>query len=671
MNPANQHIDDLFRREMEGHVEPPPSAVWDALEERLDKKQRRRGAWLWMLGALLLLTLLMGACLLLAHRIHSEKGSSRPVNQRNAPIKTAYAGTHEAQEISPKATKRLLYDCSDTTILPRKRERGALWDTHVQRQVVLTHSSPLRSASLADSRGEHPVNTKLEMRKSGDEKTQERRDTCTGPVAAAHTRTFEHKLSPKSRLAVEQATSVPDSTKTSDSYLVLAARVSGESHSTKGSGRKRRLSPVVQSSLSVQSDEPNSKPNSPSLSWMDSDSLLREATEQQYINQVPGQLIASVKSDTTETIASAVNTSPDWDTIAPFPFTKRNRQRGARRRAPLSGTVKNPVHTADAGTHLFSKDTGTTLSLGARIPLLKGTSSADSQSLLQGNSGSRSGLEARGQAPPDKGDPPVPKVPFYFRVGVQAGVESALSAFRANKTVLDVFFEWTAFGSLGLRIAPAIKWAQTNQEYTLSDGSYIRSGAPEKSYFDQESDSMGGFTGYASYAFVQRYDSIVAQKTLGRSYRELELPLSLFVHLTKNWSLSGGLNLVWGSAPRYTGSLRTNANLILRDTVLRYWDTSFTGPSPAAKFSHPGMDSFARYKDPASDPVWKPFRYGYTFAVKYTHRYGVNAELSVRQQLGGLSAAPDAQMKALLRQTYFRFTLGYELGRSKNKSTAR
>lgn len=346
------------------------------------------------------------------------------------------------------------------------------------------------------------------------------------------------------------------------------------------------------------------------------------------------------------------------DTRAPrSDDANRNQGRNMRRGASgvgdrtKSAEIKLDEGTAKSDTHLNSRQ--------------KGNSDKDSSKLTSGKAGNGSGMQAIGEAPETKPGSPVLKMPFYFKTGMQLGRELGFSTFHGNKTVLDVFFEWTAFGKWGIGIAPAIKWSKTSQEYTLSNGNYVQAGNTDVTLYNQEKDSFGGFSGYASYAFVQRYDSFTASKTLGRTYRELELPVSLFYHITKNWTISGGVNLVWGTAPAYTGTLNTTNGLIIRDTVVRYYDTSFSGPAPAAKFAHAGVDSFSKYKDPASDPAPKPFRYGYTFALRYTHSYGISAELSMRQQLGGMSGITDAQMKSLLRQTYFRFSLGYELGRSK------
>lgn len=53
------HIDEFFRREMEDQAEAPPTAVWDALELRLDGQKRKRRFpiwWFWTIGGLLVIS---------------------------------------------------------------------------------------------------------------------------------------------------------------------------------------------------------------------------------------------------------------------------------------------------------------------------------------------------------------------------------------------------------------------------------------------------------------------------------------------------------------------------------------------------------------------------------------------------------------------------------------
>ncbi|HEY9177479.1 MAG TPA: hypothetical protein VIN07_07300 [Flavipsychrobacter sp.] len=60
MDERKVHIDEFFRREMDGHTDTPPPAVWNALEKRLDEKAGRKRPfpiwWLWTIGGLVILS---------------------------------------------------------------------------------------------------------------------------------------------------------------------------------------------------------------------------------------------------------------------------------------------------------------------------------------------------------------------------------------------------------------------------------------------------------------------------------------------------------------------------------------------------------------------------------------------------------------------------------------
>lgn len=60
MDERKVHIDEFFRRQMDGYTEMPPPAVWDALEKRLDEKPGRKRPipiwWFWTIAGLILLS---------------------------------------------------------------------------------------------------------------------------------------------------------------------------------------------------------------------------------------------------------------------------------------------------------------------------------------------------------------------------------------------------------------------------------------------------------------------------------------------------------------------------------------------------------------------------------------------------------------------------------------
>ncbi|MGC4056986.1 MAG: hypothetical protein QM743_02555 [Chitinophagaceae bacterium] len=259
-----------------------------------------------------------------------------------------------------------------------------------------------------------------------------------------------------------------------------------------------------------------------------------------------------------------------------------------------------------------------------------------------------------------------PRTPrgFAFQAGILGGVEKGFARFSAQKTALSAFFEWTVGAKWGIGVSPAYKWSATSKEYSLSDGSYVSPGTTDVTVFDQARDSFGTYTGYGSYAFAQKYDSMVATRQLQRNYREFELPLWVSYHLTKNWTVLAGVQLTWGSIPVFQGSVQTFTGLSLTDTVRNYYDTAYIGPAAPDKFAHKGVDSFSSYKSPSSDAVLKPVRGGYILGLRYTHRYGISAEATIRQNLSGLSGVSDPTLKQLMSQPYIRISIGYQIGRS-------
>lgn len=667
MKPTDQHIDDLLRKRMEGYSEAPPPAVWDALEKRLEKKRRKGGAWIWYVFALI--ALLAATALIIARRVDKiPPGIHRPDTGQakriasSGDIREAAAiadSRSDSEDVAGMAAKRTPIKAQvPSAALSRIAVQDGQRAAGMKRGAKGAHRAPLPASDIpqSESAGNQQAGALSEEAHSG------------AALAAATKRIADSAGDEGKRSSLSRSQQIVLGAATS--VRTHASHTAGRVSSRKGSGtqsafRSRRDS-RERALPAMQVEESKAiAVSTTAVSLTLPDDTAADQRLQDII-EVPGQLIASVP----KTIVTADSSAAAQADI-PLPPEKKLRRR--RRTRITGGADALPQSAVNSSVQTAAQEASLSKGASSAVVTQTGQSDAhnprrktseklaDSLSLSQGEAGTKSGLQALGTL----SEPGKQNIPFRFRTGIYSGQERGTGAFRANKTVLDVFFEWTFRGRFGIGIAPALKWACTNQEYTRSDGSYIRAGLTERTVFNQERDSMGGYSGYASYAFVQRYDSLVASRTLGRTYRELELPVSLFFHLTKNWTLSGGLNLVWGAAPGFTGTVNTNAGLLLRDTVLRYFDTSFVGPAAASKFAHPGIDSFGAYKDPAADPLWKPFRYGYTFSLKYTHRYGLSAELSMRQQLGGLVAATDAQMKSLLRQTYFRLSLGYEFRVSK------
>lgn len=82
MNERRVHIDEFFRRQMEGHTDAPPAAVWEALEKRLDEKPGRKRPfpiwWFWTIAGLAIIS----ASVIIAGYI---KDVSKPVAVNTAP----------------------------------------------------------------------------------------------------------------------------------------------------------------------------------------------------------------------------------------------------------------------------------------------------------------------------------------------------------------------------------------------------------------------------------------------------------------------------------------------------------------------------------------------------------------------------------------------------------
>ena len=97
------HIDNLFKEGLSDYAETPPPSVWDALEERLDKDDNKKGGFIyrrrWVLLALAFLSMLSS---LMAWRFSNgtlafNANSNKP--ESNSPAEAHTASTNEAASL--------------------------------------------------------------------------------------------------------------------------------------------------------------------------------------------------------------------------------------------------------------------------------------------------------------------------------------------------------------------------------------------------------------------------------------------------------------------------------------------------------------------------------------------------------------------------------------------
>lgn len=87
MSVRKENIDEYFRREMGSHTEAPPPAVWEALESRLDNEPPRRKRpfaiwWVWSVAGLLLIS----ASVIIANHLMSEQKQATAVHTENKNV---------------------------------------------------------------------------------------------------------------------------------------------------------------------------------------------------------------------------------------------------------------------------------------------------------------------------------------------------------------------------------------------------------------------------------------------------------------------------------------------------------------------------------------------------------------------------------------------------------
>jgi hypothetical protein len=216
---------------------------------------------------------------------------------------------------------------------------------------------------------------------------------------------------------------------------------------------------------------------------------------------------------------------------------------------------------------------------------------------------------------------------------------------------------------------PAIKSA-TIADRNLGSNSYYKVNQDGKATMvsDTAYTIVDGGTAYyqhnTKYNYSQTHDSIVKSYTYGGSYTELELPLLLKYKLSHDFSVYGGVNILYSRVTAITEHTYTNQGIL---KSVESTNTAIgTSPAPASpvsdKITYSG-NPYSEYNGPLTTATQGGVRAGYMlgFSYSYTERWLLDAlveQSPMKQDIKGTY-----NLNTPLSLPYFRLSVGYKITR--------
>lgn len=643
MEDQSRNIDTLLMEELGNITETPPLSVWVSLEARLDERKRRRVFWFWPL----IFIVMIGSSVIGYKTWQSNQPTALP-----GPVKT---GSKTAAPETETAPEPVLPDHNKNTVDSSGQQEGqSKGKIPALKKPISEHgrtAPATNSDNPATDTRQYNSAAKPAARRPVASKAPEKQPQQTLPY------NHRYNLPSGATGAEEQGEHTP------------ATKRQQKSQAGTTTTQELRQPGFRDNSLAGQTQKNTGSNNHASVTAPGADQLAQKETpgEKPEIQAVPPTAANNGNTGTTATPVIPLKENYTATTLsrqekAPEPEDRENTDNGdTEEQEPGEAEVIAPIPAATT-TLLPASKIRITDEQGK--PVL---SAKDRNNISLPPDPGRDYLK---QQNPDEvgksGDQPQVTARTKrnagnrFEGGLKMGYETGVLSYTARKFTLAAYLQYNINSRLGIILQPAIKTATTSSAYTRDKGNYFQITDMRDSLFLTKDSSN-------YYAYRQTFDSFIIRQMAERRYAELDLPLMLKYQLDKHIAISAGFNVTLGRIINLHTETQTIKDLVLRDTVSSFvWDT--VKPRPSPEFAHPGSVPYSSYVPPVADDGGSPVRLGYTLGVTYTFRDRFQVDFMVQKSTGRLSEVPDARIRQLYTQHYFRLMFGYKLFGPKQKT---
>jgi len=247
-----------------------------------------------------------------------------------------------------------------------------------------------------------------------------------------------------------------------------------------------------------------------------------------------------------------------------------------------------------------------------------------------------------------------------FDMGVKFSYETGTGQYSGTKGIISGYAEMPLTKKMSLLFEPGLMLTSLSREINYGTNPYYNNPVTKPDSFLQ----VGGADPKSYYKIYQLYDSMAVTRKSGRPLNVgLDLPILGRYQLTKTFSVMAGFDVNISSLFKISETIGT----VYHATT----DTLVIGTKPASEFA-----SILRNYDPnhttaqyetLQQPTSSPIRLGYTLGIGYKINAKTQFELMMTQTITNQDYIPDANVKTVYTQPYFRFTIGYNLYKHNTK----
>lgn len=654
MEGMNNQIDQLFREGLGGYREMPPPAVWEALEQRLDQKRRRRIVPFWWIRLSLLACLFLSlgtAGLYLMNRL-------APATQTKVPE------TASNQRFRPNTTRP-----TASIAAP------AMTGTSVQSpQMKNLHSQP-ENQSSPDTASPQPIATiKTTSNPSIDRRTSLPTSSASQSVSPAATDTgessnfFETLSSPLSPSGYTSPGKDPSAL--TSKYLTNKPHIpqSGIIETATNPDTKIQVGKPDSYTLKPQ----DSSRNQPHLSLSNTSNAPTPDTGSRYIR--PAINVEVVYANPRKPKVNEGNREirydrPTEETAALSPLRSLN---PGTTGAEIVVLATRGVAQQELPTIQFPQGKkGHRGGKQSPIPANEFAAStpSGSEKSAAGTSVNQTGtVAANGLA--DAPKPDRPKKPWQWNLPIDAGIKGGFEHSAGGIAVLQLFIapyvQWKMDSKISFFFQPAVRVNNLAQSMRLADGAVFHQ-ITNASLDSSDSWIIGSSSLQRTYLYRQTYDSIrISTRLNAQRFLEIELPALVQYQISKEFAFLGGLSMTIGKILKLEQIRETYSDLTRAGSVTQ----SINVINPGPYVPPPAYQNFFSYNSPDirqlngssyDNATSNPPRFSLMLGMSYTLNDRWQIDAMLRQNLSNLQIIPNEQVRNIYNQPSIRINVGYKL----------
>ena len=257
-----------------------------------------------------------------------------------------------------------------------------------------------------------------------------------------------------------------------------------------------------------------------------------------------------------------------------------------------------------------------------------------------------------------------------FEAGIKGGYEQGFDNDAAKKAVISPYLQYKITPKLAIMLQPAIKPALLGSRSIGNPKSYynINKDGNITQHTDSNPVYIVGLPGKYwiwNYTYTETHDSIVKTNVTGGTYIEFELPVLLKYYIAKDFSVYGGVNIIYSQLMGITEHTYLTKSILRTATENGFGAVNSPAPAPpqtlSTEITYTGTP-YSSYTGPQYPaPKGSLFRFGYMLGFSYEYDKKWLFDALVQQGTVQPNMQGGYNTNTPLSAPYIRLTIGYKL----------